>query len=243
MDMHRRARILANPRRPALGRAAWGMLLALLAGCGPSAEIVELNKKGLSAYDRQDYVEAMACFKHAAELDRERPEAQLYMGYCYLAIAERKFREDDRPGALRECDRAIATFDGAIGAFPGYSRAVQAKADAAKLRGKHAAAIEVADWAARNAGPQSNMHILKGREHAKMGDLDLAELSFKKATAIEPDNAAAHAELGLFYMRCGNAAAAEKALRRANELDPTAPGVLAALAQVGAGPGRPPTDP
>ena len=77
------------------------------------------------------------------------------------------------------------------------------------------------------------------------------EVDFKKAIAIEPDNAAAHGEIGLFYMRCGNNKAAVDSLRKAYQLNPGAPGVVAALADLGAfttapggrrppKPGRPP---
>src|SRR6185295_4296623 len=116
-------------------------------------------------YEPGHYVEALAMFKRAAELDRERPEASYYSGRCNLAIADKKFKDGNLPSALRYCDRAIACFNSAIGAFPGYAAAVQGKADALKLRGKHAAALELAEWAARNAGPQATMFILKGRNY------------------------------------------------------------------------------
>lgn len=71
-------------------------------------------------------------------------------------------------------------------------------------------------------------------EYAKTGSMDQAQLALKQATLVEPDNAAVHAELGLFYLRCGNESAAVGCLQRAYKLNPGAPGVVKALAQLGA---------
>ena len=63
--------------------------------------------------------------------------------------------------------------------------------------------------------------------------MDQAQLAFRQAVAVEPNNAAAHAELGLFYLRLGNKTEARESLRRAYELDKHTPGVTQALAQLG----------
>jgi len=215
------------------------MLAASLAtltvtGCGgPTDEIRDLNAKGLAEYRAGRYTDAVAIFKKSAEKDRERPEASVYIADCYLAMSQERFKDGNIRGALRWCDSAIGQYDSAVSAFPGYSRAVQGKADALKLKGKHEAALAVADWAAKNSGLQSTKLILKGREYAQESDMDQAQLAFRQAVAVEPNNAAAHAELGLFYLRCGNKADAQEHLRRAYELDRTTPGVTEALAQLG----------
>jgi tetratricopeptide (TPR) repeat protein len=207
----------------------------ICAGCGkPAASYDQIIKEGMAEYEAGQYADALAMFKQAAEADHERPEPSYYAGRCYMAMADRQFREDDLPGALRYCDRAIGAFDAAVGAFPGYSRAVQAKADALKLKGENQAALEVANWAAAYVGPQAKMLILKARQYAQAGDIDNAQLTFQQAVSIEEKNPAAHAELGLFYMRCGNRTKAIESLQRAYDLDPGSPGVLAALAKLGA---------
>ena len=211
------------------------ILLLGLPGClKPHGTYEESMNNANAEYNAGHYAEAIAMYKNAAELDQERPEPSYMTGRCYLAMADKQFREDDLPGALRYCDRAVATFDASAGAFPGYSRAVQAKADALKLKGRNEAALEVATWAARYVGPQAKMLILKGREYAQHGEIDKAQLYFQQAVSVEPGNAAAHAELGLFYLRCGNDSAAIRELQEANKLSPGAPGVLAALARLGA---------
>lgn len=217
-----------------------GLASILLApGCGkPRATFDEIMREGVAEYEARNYREALGVFKHAQEVDRERPEPTYYTGLCYLGMADRQFKDDNLPAALRQCDAAIGAFDASVGAFPGYSQAVQAKADALKLKGKHAAALDIANWAARNCGPQAKMLILKGRQYAQAGDLDQAQLAFKQATTVEPHNAAAQAELGLFFMRCGNDGEAVKSLQKAYELDPGAPGVVAALARLNASPDR-----
>jgi len=227
MQMQRMNRFLLPPLLIACA------LLGL--GCGaPKPSFDRTMEEGVAEFDAGRYMEAMGVFKQAAEQDRERPEPTYYIGRCQLRMAEQRFREDNLPAAMRCCDAAIGAFDAAIGAFPGYSLAVQGKTEALKLKGKHDAALQIATWAATQSGPQSKMLILKGREYARAGDMDRAQLSFKQATTVEPDNAAAYAELGLFYMRMGNDAEAVQNLRLAYELNPGVPGVVAALARLGA---------
>ncbi|MEK6642286.1 MAG: tetratricopeptide repeat protein [Planctomycetota bacterium] len=223
--------------RRATALVAIAILCQSLAGCGrPTSSYQELMKEGLTEYDSGGYAEAIAMFKNASEADRERPEPSYYVGMCYMKMADRQFREDDLPGALRYCDRAHGAFEAAVGAFPGYARAMQGKADALKLKGENQAALRVANWAAAYVGPQAKMLILKGRQYAQAGDIDNAQLAFKQAVSIEDGSPAAHAELGLFYMRCGNRAKAIEHLQRAYDLNPGAPDVLAALAKLGATP-------
>jgi len=105
-----------------------------------------------------------------------------------------------------------------------------------KLKGENQAALQVAEWAAAYVGPQAKMLIMKGRQYAQAGDIDNAQLSFQQAVSIEEKNPAAHAELGLFYMRCGNKKKAIDSLQRSYDLDPGSPGVVAALAKLGASP-------
>jgi tetratricopeptide (TPR) repeat protein len=207
----------------------------LLTGCGkPKADYSELMKNGRREYDARRYVEAVAMFQEAAEFDTERPEPAYCQGLCYMAIAKEKFRDNDLVSALRYTDRAVVTFDSAVSAFPGYAAAVQGQAEALKLKGKHKAALEIANWAATQSVFHHSMMKIKARQYSSVGDEDKAQLTFEQATALDPENAAMFAELGLFYMRCGNDVEAVKCLRRAYELNPRAPGVVAALAHLGA---------
>ncbi|HVP09820.1 MAG TPA: tetratricopeptide repeat protein [Phycisphaerae bacterium] len=221
---------------PAKARTVLLCIAVLISGgCGkPKPDYAELMKNGRREYDARRYVEAVAMFREAAEFDTERAEPAYCQGLCYMAIAKEQFRENELVSALRYTDRAIAAFDSAVGAFPGYTAAVQGKADALKLKGKHQAALEIANWAAAQSAFHPNLMKLKAHEYSSVGDMDKAQLTFEQAVALDPDNAAMFAELGLFYMRCGNDTEAVKCLKRAYELNPHAPGVAAALAHLGA---------
>lgn len=221
------------------------LLCGMLAGCGPSDEVRQFNRMGLEHYHAGRYWEAIGMFESARKLDRERPEASYYIGRCYLALAEQKYKEDNDIGAMRFCDRAAAAFEASYNAFPGYTDAIQGKAEALRLRGRHAAAVELAAWASAHAGPRAKMLILEARERSKAGDLDHALRCLKQAVAIESDNAATHAELGRFYLRCGNRAEAITALQKAYSLNPGTPEVVTALAELGVAPtpASPPSPP
>jgi tetratricopeptide (TPR) repeat protein len=209
--------------------------LLVFTGCGgPTRSYDEAMRLGLADQQDERFLEALEMFQQAAALDRERPEPSCQMGRCYLTMARQHFDEDLQISALAYCDRAIACFGDAIGAFPGYGDAIRGQAQALRLKGRHAAALEIADWAAKHSGSRARKLILKARLLAQTGDMDQAQLAFKQATSVEPDNAAAHAELGLFYWRCGNEREAIRSLKRAYELNAGAPGVVTALTQLDA---------
>ena len=216
-----------------LGIGLFGLLAAT--GCGaPSSEYQRFIDVGLSDFEAAKYPDAIAMFRSAAEVDPERQEASFYLGRCYLEMANRRFVAGRTTAALSYTDQAISSFERAIAAFPGYGAAVTGKADALRLHDRHAAALELADWAAANSGFQAQKLIIKARQYALAGDLDSARLAHNQAVAVEPESPAAHAELGLFYLRCGNDDEAVRSLETAYHLNPGTPGVVAALAQLGA---------
>src|SRR5262249_37892657 len=132
----------------------------LAAGCaGPSPEVRHYNAIGLQRYEDKQYYDAIGAFQVAREHDRETPEPSYYMGLCYLALADQNFNDDNLVTAVRYCDRAIAQFTDAYSAFPGYTKALQGKADALKRKGQYEAAINLADWAVATCGPRANLLI------------------------------------------------------------------------------------
>ena len=63
---------------------------------------------------------------------------------------------------------------------------------------------------------------------------DPEQIRLLQAVAMEPANAAAHEELGLFYRRIGEHDLALRHLTRANRLDPTRRRSATALGELGA---------
>lgn len=217
---------------------AGAAVAAALGGCGPSAAVREYNRVGLEQYNKGDYYAAIGQFENARKLDRETPEPSYYLGRCYLRMAEQKMREDNLVAGMRFCDRAASEFERAYSAYPGYTKALQGKGEAMKLRGRGQVALELAAWASAMAAPKAKMLILEAHELAQQGDLDRSLRKLKEAVAVEPENAATHAELGRFYLRCGNDREAALELRQAYRLDPGAPGVVSALSELNALPAK-----
>ena len=136
------------------------------------------------------------------------------------------------PAAVRELEQAIACYDQAIEAYPGYEAASEEKADAQKLKGRYDQALETSIWAKENAGRTVEQIIRVAQEYEEHGDVDRALVIFRQAIAVEPGNALAHAELGRFFIRMHRYADALTALEEAYRLDPAEPGVAADLAMV-----------
>lgn len=214
------------------------MACASLVGCGPSGQVRDYNRIGLEQYNKGDYYAAIGQFENARKLDRETPEPSYYLGRCYLRMAEQKMREDNLVAGMRFCDRAASEFERAYSAYPGYTKAIQGKGEAMKLRGRGQVALQLAAWASATAAPKAKMLILEAHELAQQGDLDRSLRKLKEAVAVEPENAATHAELGRFYLRCGNDRQAVTELQKAYRLDPGAPGVVSALSELNALPAK-----
>src|SRR5262249_43248552 len=115
---------------------------------------------------------AISQFENARKVDPELPEPAYYIGRCYLRMAEQKMREDNLVAGMRLCDHAASEFERAYNAFPGYTKAIQGKSEALKLRGRQAAVLELAAWASAHATPRAKMLILEAHELAQAGDLD-----------------------------------------------------------------------
>lgn len=77
------------------------------------------------------------------------------------------------------------------------------------------------------------------RRQAQEGNFEAAAASLERALEVDPDNAEAHAQVGLALLPLGRFAEAERQLRRAMELGARSAPVYAALAQAAKAQGRP----
>ena len=212
-----------------------------LAGCAAEPDSRELRLEGQRAMIRGEYGAARGLFLEAHNLVPEDAINLHDLGDCCVYFGREQFRRQNTAAALREVDAAIEYYQRAINAHPGLQAALVGKNIALELKGQFEEALAVAQWAAQFVGPAARQQIFLAREMEERGDLDAARLRLLQAVAMEPDNAAAHEALGLFYRRIGQQDAALRHLLRANRLDPNRPEPRAALAEFGvsAAPTRP----
>jgi len=76
------------------------------------------------------------------------------------------------------------------------------------------------------------IHNNLGRAQLRRGDLEQAQLEYRKALALDPNSADALLNLGTIERLKGNAAAAEHYVEQALRVDPNSIGALAALAEL-----------
>jgi tetratricopeptide (TPR) repeat protein len=207
--------------------------LALVVGCEPSIE--QMHREGISEFRAGRPEQAIGMFQGVRERDPSRADTLYYLGRCYTALAQRYYDKGDLAAALGRLQLALFYYDSAIQSFPGYTDALEAKNRALEVCRSWESALDVAQWASRQAGPQAKYYIFLAHEMEQRKDFDGAWLAYKQAAQIEPDNATAHAELGTFYMRMGDDASARQELMQASLLNPSEPGVADALAQLAAG--------
>ncbi len=206
------------------------VLAAILVGC--TADVSKERMYGISLYESQRHVEAMATFRHCLLQHPNDAESNYYMGLCYRSIAEKKRREGDFAGANRELDTALIYFGQAIREWPNYTAAIKAQNEALETRGKPDEALARAQQISKTNRPDPNAQVFLGKQYAKRGDFDNAARAYHVAIKVDPENALAYAELGRLYLQAGDVRLAGTHLRKAYQINPAEPGVAADLERV-----------
>lgn len=205
--------------------------LVLTTGCEPTYE--QLRSEGYREMNRGDLVAARGVFKAAIDKRPESADVLYSIGRIYQAFAEQALQNENPVGAMRNLDHALAYYDRAIEAYPGYEVALRGKNRAYELRGQSEKALAIAQWAATNAGPNARQHGFLAGELEQRGDLDNALLRYRQAIKMEPKNAKAHLELARFYLRNNRRQEAAESLQIAYNLDSSLPGVVTELKKLG----------
>ena len=144
-------------------------LLPLVATFGQgNLSVEEMAEKGMRLYEEENYVEAVECFRDAAE--RGYAEAQFYLGYCY----------ENGEGVARDYEKAAKWYRDA--ADQGQDDAQVALGNCYKKgRGVRGDYAEAARWFRRaaergNAVGQNNLgNCYKNGEGVKRSDKKAAE--------------------------------------------------------------------
>lgn len=209
-----------------------GMAGLLVAGCiEPSAK--KLHEAGIQEYQVGEVVKARGMFEAALRRDPEHYESAFYAGMCHKAVAREKLKMEDYPGAMRELDMAGYFFGLAIESYPGYMAAIQQKAEVLEMKGQYEDAVRLAIWAKDNVGTDRGQLIMLAQKLAEGGDYDNALIRLKQAVALNPNDSYANAELGRFYVMIGRREDGIDSLQRAYRLNPSEPGVIDMLAELG----------
>jgi Flp pilus assembly protein TadD len=206
------------------------VLACIVVGCTPN--VTKEREYGVSLYESQRHIEAMATFRHCLLQRPNDAQSNYYMGLCYRSIAEKKLREDDLAAAKRELDNALVFYGQAIREWPNYNAAIKAQNEALETRGKYGEALARAEEIARQNRPDPAANVFLGKQYAERGDFDAAARAYKVALEVDPDNSTAYAELGRLYLRAGDVRLAGTHLRKAYQLNAAEPGVAADLERV-----------
>jgi tetratricopeptide (TPR) repeat protein len=220
-----------------IGRwAAMVVLVGVLSGCSNELSYRDLRVMGQEQMIQHNYGAAQRLFKQAMEKVPEDAWNLYDLGDCSMHLANEQFRLRNAAAALRYVDHAVDFYSRAINAKPGMEPALWGKNMALEAKQRFEAALAVAKWAVQYVTPTARQQIFLARELEERADPDGALLRYRQAVELEPGSAYAHAELGRFYVRIGRKAEARDALLTAYRLDPTEPGVLDALRELGATP-------
>ena len=212
------------------------VLILAGAGCSTKPDFRQIRLEGQHAMLDGNYRVARGLFRRGLEMVPEDHTNLHDLGDCCMYFSRESFARRNVPAAMREVDQAIAYYQRAINADPGFQAALMGKNSALELKGRFEQALEVAQWAVDFVGPSARQQLFLAQEFEERGDMDSAHLRLRQAVAMEPNNPDAHQALGSFYYRTGQKNLAIGHLTRANLLDPNRPGLAGMLTELGAPP-------
>ena len=204
------------------------------AGCATAPTFAELRIAGQQQVLGHNMGIAKRLFEEAHELVPEDAHNLHDLGVCSMVLAREQFHLRNEPAAMREVDQAIEYYTRAVNAHPGFQAALLGKNRALELKRQFDAALRHAEWASEFVGPSARQQMFLARELEERGDKDAALLRYHQAVAMEENNATAHAELGRFLHRQQRDDEAVLHLQAAYSFNPTEPGVLVLLVELGA---------
>lgn len=162
---------------------------------------------GLSrALEDEDAEASEAALEKAGSLAPNHPDV-------WLLTAERRLMAEDRARAAEALDKVAAV-------RPGTYEEIALRAAVTYANGDIAAADAIVARAVAANPTFVDGYLSLGTQAARAYRFEDAAAYARKAVALEADNPAAHADLGLYLMRTGEEAPAREELERAFRLDP-----------------------
>lgn len=136
-------------------------------------------------------------------------------------------------GEGRELDRSDALLVNAFAhGLPDGTRLLVGRAIGYQRSGEGERSLRLMQQASAARPDEPEVWLFLGRYEVGAGRCREAVQSFRRATALDRDNAAAHASLGLAQLCAGDPAGATASLQRSLALDPNQPRVRALLSEV-----------
>jgi tetratricopeptide (TPR) repeat protein len=204
----------------ALGYVGAGEATSAPAGATGTRTAGSYNNEGLVLRAEGKFTAAEDAFGKALEMD---PNLGSALWNLSDVLAQQK-KEPDRSDALLV--RAFAT------GVPQTSRFLIERAMEYQKGGDAARSLRLLDAALTARDDEPEAWLFRGRYRVEAGNCRGAVDDFRRATALAPGNAAAHASLGLAYLCLGDHEAARRSLARSLQLDPEQPRVREFLRQL-----------
>ncbi len=224
----RREEVAASPgdaeelaKLRALGYLGSGESGAAPAGAASTRTGGSFNNEGLLLEAAGRTREAIAAYERALALDSGLLTAAWNLSNLLF----------ESGGDLERADRlAVEAYAAGL---PAGGPLLVARARAYRDSGRLARSVALLDGALAARG-DDELRLFRGRYRIESGDCRGAAADFAAVVAAQPDDAVAHASLGMAKLCLGDPAGAARALKRSLELDPDQPAVSAALLQLSA---------
>jgi len=223
------------------GTARWfsiGLMLVILTtGCvfQRKYNAQDIYERGLTAYYAGNYTQAAGDFRWAIDLKKEYSGPMLGLAQCQLHFAQENFDKKNTGAALHNLEEGLHWINLALDADPGNPQVTAVRTEILKMKGDIEQGVRTAQWGVKVQGPSAANLLLLARKYEEVGAYDEAEVAYKQAVAVEPNNIKARTQAAQFYEKIGKKDQALQQYEEAYRLNPTDPEIQVHISDLSGG--------
>jgi len=200
-------------------------------------------ERGLTEYYAGNYTTAAGYFKWALELKREYAGPMIGLAQCNYQFAKENFARKNTGAALQNLEEGLYWSNQALDANPGNPKVTEVRIQILALKGEIEQVVKTAKWGVNVQGPNPNSLLTMAKTYTDVGAYDEAEVAYKQAIAVAPQNVEARIQAGQFYEKIGKPELALQQYEEAYRIDPNNPDVQVHISQLSGGKTEPQAEP
>jgi tetratricopeptide (TPR) repeat protein len=195
----------------------------------------DLYERGMTEFYAGNYTEAAGDFKWALEIKREYAGPMIGLAQCHLYFARENFAKKNTGAAIWHLEEALFQINKALDADPGNPKVTEVRVEILKLKGEFEQTFKTAAWGVKVQGPNPFSLLLSAKTYADAGAYDEAEVAYKQAIAVAPNNPDVRVKAAQFYEKIGKRDLALQQYEEAYRLNPSDPDVQIKITQLSGG--------
>jgi tetratricopeptide (TPR) repeat protein len=213
------------------------LVMVLSSGCviQRKYKAKDTYERGMTEFYAGNYTTAAGYFKWALELKKEYAGPMIGLAQCQYQFAKENFTKKNTGAALQNLEEGLYWSNQALDANPGNPKVTEVRVQILALKGEIEQVVKKAKWGVNVQGPNPYSLLLMAKTYMEVGAYDEAEVAYKQAIAVAPQNVEARVQAGQFYEKIGKRELALQQYEEAYRIDPNNPDIQIRITQLSGG--------